>query len=50
MHELLEQLGMRWFFPGPLGTVTPSARDLSVRDQQGVQTPTFAARSSTKAP
>lgn len=43
-YELLEQLGVRWFFPGPLGTVIPTAREIKIPAQTTVQSPSFAAR------
>ena len=44
VYELLEQLGVRWFMPGELGTVIPSARDLEVAEQSTVQVPSFNNR------
>jgi hypothetical protein len=43
-YELLEQLGMRWYFPGELGTVTPQQKTLVLKDQKTVQIPSFPAR------
>ncbi|NQU09463.1 DUF4838 domain-containing protein [bacterium] len=42
--ELLEQLGCRWFMPGDLGTVVPSLKTVTVRDQETVQAPSFRDR------
>ena len=42
--ELLEQLGVRWFFPGELGTVIPKAQSLVLRPQQTIQVPSFPSR------
>src|SRR5690606_18833911 len=44
VYELLEQLGVRWFFPGELGTVIPSSQNVSIAAQTTVQKPTFPAR------
>ena len=42
--ELLEQLGCRWFMPGPLGTVIPKLGTVDVRPQQTAQAPSFPSR------
>jgi len=42
--ELLEQLGCRWFMPGPLGTVVPKLATVDVRVQQTAQAPSFPSR------
>ena len=42
--ELLEQWGVRWFMPGPLGTVVPNTATLAVEEQETVQVPSFASR------
>jgi len=42
--ELLEQLGVRWFMPGELGTVIPTANTLVLREQSTVQVPSFPSR------
>lgn len=44
VHALLEQFGVRWFFPGKLGTVIPENKALSVKPQDVSETPSFAAR------
>ena len=44
VYELLEQVGVRWFFPGELGTVIPSSPNVAVAAQTTVQRPTFPAR------
>lgn len=44
VHALLEQFGVRWFFPGELGTVIPSVKDLEVAVQETVERPSFEAR------
>jgi hypothetical protein len=44
VYELLEQLGVRWFMPGDLGTVIPTAKTVTVRVQTTVQVPSFAGR------
>ena len=43
-YEMLEQCGVRWFFPGELGTVIPKARSLAVPAQATVQVPSFPGR------
>ncbi|MFA6108324.1 MAG: DUF4838 domain-containing protein [Candidatus Latescibacterota bacterium] len=43
-YELLEQLGVRWFIPGDLGTVIPKARTVAAALQDTIQRPAFAAR------
>jgi hypothetical protein len=43
-YELLEQLGMRWFMPGELGTVTPHLPTLRLAAQTTVQVPSFPGR------
>lgn len=43
-YELLEQLGVRWFMPGELGTVIPQAKTLTLPEQQTVQVPSFPGR------
>jgi len=42
--ELLEQLGVRWFMPGELGTVVPKAKTLVVKQQNTIQVPSFPSR------
>jgi hypothetical protein len=42
--ELLEQLGVRWFMPGELGTVIPKSPTLLLREQTTIQVPSFASR------
>ena len=44
VYELLEQLGVRWFFPGDIGTVIPATRTVEVERQTTVQAPSFPAR------
>ena len=43
-YELLEQLGVRWFMPGELGTVIPRMRTVALKQQVTTQTPSFPAR------
>jgi hypothetical protein len=40
----LEQLGVRWFLPGPLGTVIPESKTLTLKEQESVQAPSFPSR------
>ncbi len=42
--ELLEQQGVRWFLPGPLGTVIPELKTITVREQETAQAPSFPSR------
>ncbi len=42
--ELLEQLGVRWYMPGNLGTVMPAKKTVELADQTTVQVPAFGAR------
>lgn len=44
VYELLEQQGVRWFMPGELGTVIPSNKDIIIKSQDTVQSPSFASR------
>lgn len=44
VSELLEQLGVRWFMPGPLGTVIPELKTVTVAEQELAQAPSFASR------
>ncbi len=44
VYALLEQFGVRWFFPGELGTVIPSVKDIEVALQDTLERPSFEAR------
>lgn len=44
VFELLEQLGVRWFMPGDLGTVIPEQATLNLRVQETTQAPSFNTR------
>ncbi len=44
VYELLEQIGVRWFMPGELGTVIPSAETIEVSKQETLQAPSFSGR------
>jgi len=44
VYELLEQLGVRWFMPGELGTVIPSNKTVTLREQETIQVPSFNGR------
>lgn len=46
-YELLEQLGVRWYMPGELGTVVPTTKNIRVAEQTTIQVPSFAARWTT---
>ncbi|MEF2248367.1 DUF4838 domain-containing protein [Paenibacillus sp. IITD108] len=43
-YELLEQIGVRWFMPGDIGTVVPSMRTIAVSYQDTIQHPSFDFR------
>ncbi len=43
-YELLEQLGIRWFMPGAIGTVVPSTETVTLNIQETVQVPSFQGR------
>ncbi|MDP6113908.1 MAG: hypothetical protein QGG53_18765, partial [Planctomycetota bacterium] len=43
-YELLEQLGVRWFMPGEVGMVVPTARTVTLKCQATIQHPGFAGR------
>lgn len=43
-YELLEQLGVRWFMPGEIGTVVPKNDTVVVSHQETIQRPGFAGR------
>lgn len=43
-YEFLEQLGVRWFMPGEIGTVIPSRKTLQVAWQETIQVPSFGGR------
>ena len=49
-YELLEQLGVRWFVPGDIGTVLPETRTLSLRRQDTIQHPGFSGRLLSDVP
>ncbi|TMV50865.1 DUF4838 domain-containing protein [Paenibacillus mesophilus] len=42
--ELLEQIGVRWFMPGDIGTVIPSKNTIALSMQDTIQHPGFSAR------
>ena len=42
--ELLEQLGVRWFMPGDLGTVIPETKTVTLSEQEIAQSPSFSSR------
>jgi len=44
VSELLEQLGVRWFMPGDLGTVIPELKTITIAPQETVQAPSFPSR------
>ncbi|MCM8817176.1 MAG: DUF4838 domain-containing protein, partial [Candidatus Omnitrophica bacterium] len=44
VYELLEQLGVRWYMPGDIGTVIPEKKTVAVNEQNTVQVPSFSAR------
>lgn len=44
VSELLEQLGVRWFMPGDLGTVLPKLNTVTIKPQTTAQAPSFSSR------
>ena len=53
VYRFLEELGVRWFFPGPKGMVVPDKKNLIVSQMDIVESPHFEYRSvgaSAKAP
>ncbi len=44
VYELLERLGCRWYYPGPLGEVVPQMADLSVEAMNESIRPSFPVR------
>ena len=44
VYELLEQIGVRWYMPGDIGTVIPEKKTITVEQQDNVQVPSFSAR------
>ena len=43
-YELLEQLGVRWYIPGDLGTVIPTQNSVSLENQLRIELPDFPSR------
>ncbi|MCX7704710.1 MAG: DUF4838 domain-containing protein [bacterium] len=44
VYELLEQMGVRWYMPGDIGTVIPEKKTIAVSEQNTIQVPSFHAR------
>ncbi len=44
VYELLERLGCRWYYPGPLGEVVPQADNLSIPATDETIRPSFPVR------
>ncbi len=44
VHAVLERFGVRWFFPGPLGTVIPKSPGLYLEAGEWSERPTFKSR------
>ncbi len=44
LYAALEQLGLRWYFPGELGTVIPCRADVALAEQETLERPGFRAR------
>ena len=44
VYELLEQLGVRWYMPGDMGTVVPTTKTVTLPVHDTVQVPSFPAR------
>ena len=43
-YELLEQLGVRWYMPGDIGTVIPNQQTIALSAGLTVRAPSFASR------
>ncbi|MBP1988743.1 DUF4838 domain-containing protein [Paenibacillus eucommiae] len=43
-YELLEQVGVRWFAPGEIGTEIPAKRTIRVKEQNTIQHPGVTSR------
>ncbi|RAV21323.1 DUF4838 domain-containing protein [Paenibacillus contaminans] len=43
-YELLEQIGIRWFAPGEIGTEIPSMQTIRVKEQNTIQHPGMTTR------
>jgi hypothetical protein len=43
-YELLEQLGVRWYYPGPLGQDVPSAKTVIAKEQDYLDAPGYRGR------
>lgn len=43
-YELLEQLGVRWYMPGEIGTVIPNKATLTIDQQTKIEHPGFIGR------
>lgn len=44
VYELLEKLGVRWYWPGDLGTVVPTMKNIELPIGQDIQQPSFPHR------
>jgi hypothetical protein len=44
VYELLEQLDVRWFMPGEIGTVIPASKTVAIGQQDTIQQAGFAGR------
>ena len=44
VHEFLRMLGVRWYFPGKLGEVTPRTADITIPEVNRTVRPDFAMR------
>lgn len=44
VYELLEQIGVRWYMPGDIGTVIPEKKTITINQQNTVQIPSFSSR------
>ncbi len=44
VYDLLEQMGVRWFIPGDIGTVIPDKATIQVEEQTKVEAPSFPSR------
>lgn len=44
VYEILEQMGVRWYMPGEIGTVIPEKKTIEIVEQNNIQVPSFSAR------
>lgn len=44
VYDLLEELGVRWYYPGDFGEIVPQAKTLTVADRDRIERPSFRFR------